>query len=747
MKLRKSIAIMVAAVILMICWAALAHENADASERTVLLPREAENGLWGYSDVVGNWLIEPQFDWAGKWRGDYAMVSACGEGANGIINREGEYVLAPEYSISSGTYEGWGSFGTWEEGFYLVWKPGAEDGLYGFFDVRSGFFSGLKYECVWDVYGNGDLIPIVETREGVDYLGYAHRMTGEIVIPCEYYLLESWEANSFQEGVAAMAYVGKVERISESYCEEEPGEYFLMNDKGEIIPLSEGVSPMPVSPMSEGLIAVKNTDTGAEGYADGNGNIVIEPQFYCAGEFYEGVAQVTFPDDTDALIDREGNIVLTEETETFPLTLSENTAELGKPCLSAYNSEEYGFLDERGRVVMPPQFTYAEDFRGDYALVEVDSRVDGEKLYGIIDSNGQWAYAPDRDVVIYSGVSIYSGAIDEKVYVIFDYGKEKCGFFDIETGFFSGLNYDEVLLKQNSEYSVLIPVEVDGLAGYADRKTGEIIIPCRYAPENTKCFFGDYAVTGYVDGEFILTDKAGSEYYAPEGTQLKESGIVGDGLFPVIDENTQLTGYMDLTGKIRIEPQYEVGYSFHNGHAVAGSWMENDGLFSIDTRGNEVEPASKPGIEVSIAYNESHKIEITGPNGESIFPEGAPAVQSVGSFSENGVAWYGVLIETEEEREWCFGLFSGKGEVTTPPVFRQTSVGRDELEFSEGLMPAMDAETGKAGFVDEAGKWGIPPVFDDVVQPFKNGTAWMQLGNERVLIDREGNILFSNAAW
>lgn len=106
MRLRNNIAILVAAVILMICWAALAQEAADVSERTVLLPREAENGLWGYSDVAGNWLIEPQFDWAGKWRGDYAMVSACGEGANGIINREGEYVLAPEYSISSGTYEG-----------------------------------------------------------------------------------------------------------------------------------------------------------------------------------------------------------------------------------------------------------------------------------------------------------------------------------------------------------------------------------------------------------------------------------------------------------------------------------------------------------------------------------------------------------------------------------------------------------------------------------------------------------------
>ena len=100
-----------------------------------------------------------------------------------------------------------------------------------------------------------------------------------------------------------------------------------------------------------------------------------------------------------------------------------------------------------------------------------------------------------------------------------------------------------------------------------------------------------------------------------------------------------------------------------------------------------------------------------------------------------------------DKLEWCFGLFSGKGEVITSPVFRETSVDRDELEFSEGLMPAMDAETGKAGFVDEAGKWVIPPVFDDVVQPFQNGTAWVKVNVEKVLIDKEGNILFSNAAW
>ncbi len=56
----------------------------------------AENGLYGYLDVSGNWAIEPRFAWAGMFEGGLA-VAATAEGT-GMIDRQGNWVLAPRYN-------------------------------------------------------------------------------------------------------------------------------------------------------------------------------------------------------------------------------------------------------------------------------------------------------------------------------------------------------------------------------------------------------------------------------------------------------------------------------------------------------------------------------------------------------------------------------------------------------------------------------------------------------------------------
>ncbi len=56
----------------------------------------AENGLYGYLDASGNWVIEPRFVWAGMFEGGRA-VAATAEGT-GLIDRQGNWVLAPRYN-------------------------------------------------------------------------------------------------------------------------------------------------------------------------------------------------------------------------------------------------------------------------------------------------------------------------------------------------------------------------------------------------------------------------------------------------------------------------------------------------------------------------------------------------------------------------------------------------------------------------------------------------------------------------
>ena len=66
----------------------------------------------------------------------------------GVIDAEGNWVVAPQYFVDEG-YDGW-TYGGLNEGMYLVWDSTEDDEErvrphYGFFDVPSGYFSGIVF--------------------------------------------------------------------------------------------------------------------------------------------------------------------------------------------------------------------------------------------------------------------------------------------------------------------------------------------------------------------------------------------------------------------------------------------------------------------------------------------------------------------------------------------------------------------------------------------------------------------------
>ncbi len=289
--------------------------TAGAEEKTALYPAQGENGKMGYIDRTGIWVIPPRFDSAGDFCGDYAEVSIYPEDydpqtdgplepddCDGIIDRRGDFVLPPAYSLLMG--EGSSDFGGNETGIWLVhrradnlWgldEEGEEILLrharYGFFDIPSGCFSGLKWDDVWYLYSDSRLIPVVDDHR----VGYADRSTGETVIPCQYYGLDP---DNFHEGVASVAFMDD---------DGNPLDFFLIDETGAEIPLPEGIHSLYASCASEGRIQVEN-EKKLEGYADLRGNVVIPPQFLRAGEFQDGIASVRFREGDWGFIDREGN--------------------------------------------------------------------------------------------------------------------------------------------------------------------------------------------------------------------------------------------------------------------------------------------------------------------------------------------------------------------------------------------------------------------------------------------------------
>ena len=714
------------------------------------------SGKWGYTDNSGHWIISASFDGAEQFRGNYASVTLYPEGmepeengeskpCQGIINRQGKFVLPPEYYIYSGWYEGWGSFGTWEGGYYAV----AQDEIYieegdgpvGFFDVRSGFFSGLKYSALWDGYGEGDLIPVVEVREDISYLGYADRLTGEIVLPCEYYLNWQAEVTTFPEGMGVLAQVAGFDKEESDAI---PGEYMLMTRYGEVISLPDGIIPCSWADMSEGLIAVEEKDTELLGYADREGHIVITPQFERVYEFNQGEALVMLSDDQWALIDSKGNVLLREGDEEFPILLPEATT--GKPFYAVQNADGlYGYIDTQGRIALPYQFAYAEDFRGDYAIVEVTPAVSADLTWhGLINSQGHWVFEPEKNLRISSkvprGFEDFIGGKQDGIFIIHQ-NSGSTGYLDVQTGFFSGFIYDDVIAQNDMmDLSELIPVVMDHHLGYACRDTGEIVIPCKYDSSHAEGFWHGYAIVAYEDGDYLLIDQTGHEIYPPEDAVIEPYAWVASGLLPALSKKNGLSGYINTNGQWALPPAYEYASGFSvNGYANVR--MPGNSWGNIDTEGT-VQNAEYGFVSDNMYYIESQdSLTFYQADHTPLFSVSRPGICSCLGFNKHGVAWYEIQ-EPGESLSYRAGLMNNHGQVLTEPIFRLIS--NTDYHFHEGLSPAEDAESGLAGYVDETGKWVIQPVFDNSqLGSFHEGSAWVYRQEQRLLIDKTGNILYA----
>ena len=73
----------------------LAFPICSGAEEDMLFPARGEKGLWGYINIRGEWVIEPQFYHATDfYASDYAMVES---GGYGFIDRNGNFTYEGPY--------------------------------------------------------------------------------------------------------------------------------------------------------------------------------------------------------------------------------------------------------------------------------------------------------------------------------------------------------------------------------------------------------------------------------------------------------------------------------------------------------------------------------------------------------------------------------------------------------------------------------------------------------------------------
>lgn len=264
------------------------------------------------------------------------------------------------------------------------------------------------------------------------------------------------------------------------------------------------------------------------GYCDENKKILIEPAFYQAWPFYEGMARVA--------------------------------------VLDAANKIYYGFINEKGKWVLPAAFYYASDFDNGKCIVRARTG------YGVIDKKG-------KIVIDTLQRSVYYNA-KEKVYKVEGAGGNYC-FFDKDGKQLFGFNFRWL----GEAGDGLAPArDANNQYGFINMK-GEWVIGPKKEYVNARPFSeGIGAVTltkTPAKGNDIYIDKTGQQVIADYFTN---AGSFKNGIASVNYE-----GYINKKGeklftRFNSTSDFRGGLSTARNTALAGNSM----YYLIDTEGKEI---------------------------------------------------------------------------------------------------------------------------------------------------------------
>ncbi len=445
---------------------------------------------------------------------------------------------------------------------------------------------------------------------------------------------------------------------------------------------------------------------------------------------------------------------------------------------------KWGYIDRTGTFVIVPQYAAVSPARGSPLTAGLFMAVsdDGEN-WGLINDMGEEIF-PQEYVITWNerDFAVYCADSEEMVAAwALHFGTQKTGYFNTDTGEFSGFLWKQISLSDNN--LGLMPVMDDScLWGYANtdpnRGPCETVIPCQFAeaaaftvnPDHAGYETG-WAVTGCPqdeDGyiEYVLVFSGdGHVVHPPEGYMLDFCQPVTENkaaIFsrPAFDaEGRPLPascGFMDTDGNILwlTEDEDVELWPYESGWCVAYSYSDGYGRY-LDAEGRVLEGVyARPEGMGGYAFRKGVTSVFVGgrpaamdDQGNVLFVMDGEDVFWLWNFMDNGLAWY---MEWHEEagdywyEQQQFGLADRQGNVLTPSDFR---CSRDEgAPFSYGLAAARYARgDGLYGYLNEQGQWAIEPGFYYAGEFREGGLAYVKTApNRHAWIDLQGREI---CAW
>lgn len=222
-----------------------------------------------------------------------------------------------------------------------------------------------------------------------------------------------------------------------------------------------------------------------------------------------------------------------------------------------------------------------------------------------------------------------------------------------------------------------------------------------------------------------------------DGGPQEDDDRFTDGLarFSRTEDGSKKWGYVDYNGTTVINASYDILTPFKKGICMAVNdngtdfYAKTGQLLSHTGEQFDIFNDFHDGLAlVGIQYREYTYIDgrgqITpGYNDMSYDYSCGLAVVANGASGQHGEA---------------YGYLNTNGELAI-------SANLDIVEridyFSDDMASFVYSNTGKCGFIDQTGKVVIPPIYDRVLTPFKDGVAQVEMGGDSFYIDKEGNVV------
>lgn len=361
---------------------------------------------------------------------------------------------------------------------------------------------------------------------------------------------------------------------------------------------------------------------------------------------------------------------------------------------------EWGYIDTAARVIVPPQYTFAEDFVNDV---------------GIVECHGKWGMVSRAaDVLIpcrYDGVQFLENTGNKIVRVYIQ--EPKYGLIDTLGQLTVSAVYDEI----GSFREGRLAVKRNGLWGFVDRD-GLEVIPCRFREVQN---FSNGLAAAKLGNNWGFIDKQGN---VEVDFLYRRAGNFQHGLAWANSEEG--VGYINPKGAFVIPPRFDKALDFQ--HGIARVVVSNQcGL--IDTLGrfiqrpyySEIREFNEYGLAVVRYGNNNIRESLIGRDGELITNLNLREIQP---FSEGLAA-----VKYKDG----YGFIDTTGRLVIPGIYARVS------SFSEGL--AAVQKDGACGYINARGETVIPFEYSKCLD-FNDGKAVVYKGIRRAgLIDRSGKLL------